>query len=233
MNHITIGKYQICLIHRKMKHIRLTYNAATGRITVSAPIGVSEALIKQFVQPKLPWIEKHVALFEAKGKQQQCEYISGEQHFLEGIAYQLRVIENCSVNRISLAAGDIIELRVMPGSTCKHREILMDTWYRARLAHRTASMIDKWAVSMGVQVSKWGIKKMKSRWGSCNTRKGNIWVSLELAKKSDRLLEYLVVHELVHLLEASHNSIFKALMDGFLPDWRTRKAELNEKQAFA
>jgi hypothetical protein len=94
-------------------------------------------------------------------------------------------------------------------------------------------MIDKWAVSMGVQVSKWGIKKMKSRWGSCNTRKGNIWVSLELAKKSDRLLEYLVVHELVHLLEASHNSIFKALMDGFLPDWRTRKAELNEKQAFA
>ncbi len=219
------------LVQRKMKTIRLAFNAHTGDITVSAPMQVSEAKVIQFIQPKLPWIEKHVALYEARGKQPKYEYLSGEMHYLEGQLYQLIVIDNSPINRISIKAGNNIEFQVVTGSSSFQREIMFYNWYRARLAPRVAPLLEKWTAIMGVQVTKWSIKRMKSRWGSCNTKKGNICINLELAKKPDHLLEYLVVHELAHLLEASHNSVFKAVMDRFLPDWRIRKAELNARHS--
>jgi predicted metal-dependent hydrolase len=121
-------------------------------------------------------------------------------------------------------------MRCVAGATIANRENQMYNWYRARLEQRAKPMLARWQNVMNVQLNEWGIKKMKSRWGSCNTRAKRIWINTELARKSDRLLEYLIVHELAHLLEASHNEVFKAYMDKFIPDWRQRRRELNGKK---
>ncbi|MDD2229727.1 MAG: SprT family zinc-dependent metalloprotease [Candidatus Cloacimonetes bacterium] len=229
MQQIVVDKYIINVVHKKMKSIRLAINASTGQIRISAPFHISEQQIRHFVESKLAWLEKHTVAVKPTTFTTK-KYINGETHFLEGKEYQLCLIENSAINKISIKGNATIEMRTIAGATAAKRETQMYNWYRARLEQKVNPLITYWQKVMNVQLNEWGIKKMKSRWGSCNTKAKRIWINTELAKKPDRLLEYLIVHELAHLLEASHNEVFKAYMDKFIPDWRQRRRELNGKK---
>ena len=154
--------------------------------------------------------------------------VSGESHYFLGRRYRLRVTERSGPNRVSLNGTSELTMQVQPSTDRDKREQLLNDWYRRRLKELVPDLIAKWQPVVGVQVADWGIKKMKTRWGSCNTRDHRVWLNLELAKKPPRCLEYVLVHELVHLLESHHNDRFKALMDQFMPQWQLYRDELNQ-----
>ena len=143
-----------------------------------------------------------------------------------GVRYLLKVVERDSKQSVAIKHDNLI-LQVKPDTNAEHRQILLQEWYRAQLKALVPHYIAKWEKIMGVQVSEFGIKKMKTKWGTCNTAAKRIWINLELAKKPLECLEYIVVHEMVHLLERSHNARFIAYMNQFLPQWRNLKEELN------
>lgn len=217
---ITLQGHSIELQRKRVKNINLAVYPATGRIRVSVPEHMDEERVRQFLQSRLGWIEKQLA----KVKPQTIQsYESGSTHQLEGKNFVLNLIPDSSSNRIQLQEG-CIDLYLKPGRSSEHVAKMMQEWYRIRLKARVQPLMNRWQKELGVQVSAWNIKQMKTKWGSCNTRDKRIWLSLELAKKCDAYLEYVVVHELVHLLERGHNARFYALLDQYLPDWRQRKA---------
>lgn len=155
------------------------------------------------------------------------EYITGESHYLEGRRYLLNVISGSSINMIKLRNNTHIDLYVKADTPIWHRPVMIQEWYRARLKVRIEPLIIKWQETFGVQINDWSVKQMKTRWGTCNTKAKRIWINLELAKKPEDCLEYIIVHELLHLLERNHNDVFRAYMDKYLPDWKVRKDMLN------
>lgn len=144
-----------------------------------------------------------------------------------GQRYRLRVHERDAPARVAVRGVASLDLFVRPGAGAEQREATLLHWYREQLKDLIPPLLEKWQAILGVQAIHWGIKKMKTKWGSCNVKAGRIWLNLELAKKPVVCLEYIVVHELVHLLERNHTERFNALMDGFLPDWTSRRALLN------
>jgi len=153
--------------------------------------------------------------------------VSGESHYFQGRRYLLDVVERNGGPPVRLRGNRTLELAARPGASAGERKATLERWYRRVLRPEIAVLIEKWQPVIGVEVDHWGIKKMKTRWGTCNTEARRIWLNLELAKKPPQCLEYIVVHELVHLLERHHNDHFRALMDEFLPPWRLHRAELN------
>jgi predicted metal-dependent hydrolase len=154
------------------------------------------------------------------------KYVSGETHYFQGVPHQLTVLERMGNARVVCQRSRTIELNISPRSSVVKRERAMLNWYRAYLKKEIPPLIKRWEKIIGVRVEEWGVKRMKTRWGSCNPRARRIWLNLELAKKPPRCLEYVVVHEMAHLLEGSHNRRFKELMSQFMPDWRTIRKEL-------
>ena len=148
-------------------------------------------------------------------------YVSGEHHALFGQRYLLSLQRAQSANKVVLRDSSILELHVRNPSNVVQRQRVLSEWYRGKLKERIPSLIAKWQPVIGVSVNHWGVKRMKTRWGSCNIGAGRIWVNLELAKKPEPCLQYIVVHEMVHLLERRHGKRFKKFMDSFLPQWRT------------
>jgi hypothetical protein len=155
--------------------------------------------------------------------------VSGESHYFLGRRYRLRIVNHDGPAKVILRNRSRIELHVRPGTTAAQRELLLQRWYRQQLAALIPPLLDKWRAAIGVQPSEWAIKKMKTKWGSCNATEHRIWLNLELAKKSPQCLEYVMVHELVHLLERHHNSRFISLMDKHLPLWRHLRDQLNSE----
>jgi predicted metal-dependent hydrolase len=178
-----------------------------------------------FLTSRQSWLDKQSS--SAPPCITQASYLDAEQIMLAGKSYTLRVLENQSCNRIVLEHEQIVLLMVTDMSL-RQRTALFDAWYRINLASRIEPLLHYWQRIMAQEISTWSIMKMKSRWGSCNTRKRSILFNLELAKLSDCLLEYVVVHELAHLIEPSHNHVFKSVVEHFLPDWKGRKAMLRK-----
>jgi predicted metal-dependent hydrolase len=176
---------------------------------------------------KLPWIWKQKAKFEAQERQTKRMYVSGETHYFFGRRYRLEVLYENGPAQVELRENTKIILRVRPLSTVAKREEVVMEWYRKELRNVADKMISKWQGKIGVRVKSWGIKKMKTRWGTCNQKAGRIWINLELAKKPISCVEYIVVHELLHLIEKKHNERFVALITKYLPKWRNEKEELN------
>ncbi|MCK9583843.1 MAG: M48 family metallopeptidase [Candidatus Cloacimonetes bacterium] len=228
MQQITVGDYTIDVVRKDIKNLHLAIYPPTGRIRLAVPRKLDDETIRRHIVSKLSWIKKHIAQFEQAEGLPPLEYISGESHYLEGRRYLLNVIPDCSINQIKLRGKTHIDLFEKSGKTQAHRHHMMQEWYRARLKVRIEPLLLKWQELIGVQVNEWAVKQMKTRWGTCNIRAKRIWINLELAKKSEDCLEYIIVHELMHLLEKYHNDKFKALMDKHLPDWRERKDSLNK-----
>ena len=216
------------LTRKRVKYMRVRVCPPDGLITVSAPLWVPLADIRKFVLEKADWIEKHQAKVRARPKPKQLRYRDGEIHHFYGKAYALRLYEAQRKERV-VRFGDELEMYIKPGATRQRREQLLDAFYRKQLLDAIPDLIAKYEPRMNVEVREFNVRKMRTRWGSCNIKAKRIWLSLELAKKPRECLEYVVVHEMVHLLEASHNARFWRLVERFMPDWEEKKQRLNAR----
>jgi len=223
---ITISGMKVEVVRKAIKNLHLGVYPPHGRVRVAAPLAVSDDAVRLAVIGKLGWIKRQRAKFEAQPRQSQREMVSGESHYFLGQRYRLRVVEHDGPARIALRGKASIDLFVRRDTTAEKREAVLHCWYREQLNALIPPLLEKWQ-PVGVQVAAWGIRKMKTKWGSCNANARRIWLNLELAKKPVRCLEYIIVHELVHLLERHHNDRFHALMDDCMPTWRLRRVELN------
>lgn len=222
-----IGEFEVEVVRKDIKHLHLRVDAVDGRVRVSAPRRLSDDAVRVAVVPRLGWIRRQQAKFAGQERQSQREMVTGESHYVQGRRYRLEVVEHRGPPAVQLMNGGTVSLRVRPGSDRERRERVLREWYRGLLREEIPVLIAKWEPVLGVTVAEWGIKRMKTRWGSCNTTARRIWLNLELAKKPPACLEYIVVHEMVHLLERRHNDRFRAYMDRFLPGWRLQRDELN------
>ncbi len=214
------------VVRKQIKNLHLGVYPPHGRVRVAAPLVVSDDAVRLAVIGKLGWIKRHRAKFEAQPRQSRREMVGGESHYFMGRRYRLRVIEHQGPGKVVMRSN-FMELYVRPEISAEQREQVLQRWYREQLRSAIPPMLEKWQPVLGVQVDDWGIKKMKTKWGSCNTRARRIWLNLELAKKPAKCLEYIIVHEMAHLLEKHHNEQFLALMDKLMPQWRLYRAELN------
>lgn len=208
---------------KKIRHLYLMVCPRTGAVKISAPRGAGRGMIEEFARRRLAWIKKN----RPEKPLLPLKYAAGEIHYFEGRALSLRVSEHDGRPGAGLHAPSEIRLYVKEGSGVRERRRVLEEWYRARLKERIPPLVKKWEGITGVKVNQWRVRKMKTRWGSCSINERRIWFNLELAKKPARCLEYIAVHEIAHLIEPGHNRRYKALMDGFLPDWRLRRQELD------
>ena len=221
-----IGGLEVEVERKRIKNAHLYVHPPYGNISVSAPLKMSRGEIEHFVLANLSWIEKQQAKFQSQ-KRTVHRYLNGEELSLWGKAYQLTIIPSASKSVI--LSGDDLLLLIAENSSFEEKEKMINSWYKRQLEPVITEVGKKWDAVMGVQASAYTIRNMKSRWGSCNTATKKICINLQLVKKPPECLEYVIVHELCHLLEASHNQVFKAYMDQYLPTWRETKSELNRQ----
>ena len=167
------------------------------------------------------------ARFVAQPRQTRREMVSGESHYFQGRRYRLRVVKSNGAAKIVRRNNSTLELQVRPETTVKGRERILQQWYRQHLRELIPTLLEKWQTVLGVHADKFGIKKMKTKWGTCNIDAKRVWLNLELVKKAPHCLEYVIVHELVHFFERNHSDRFVALLDQKLPQWRLIRDELN------
>lgn len=226
---VIVSDIAVEIVRKNIKNIRLTVHPPEGNVRVSVPRHVTRENVRLMIISKLNWIRKKQAAFRKQPRLTPREYVTGESHYYQGERYILEVIEKHGKHTLSTNNSDKMLLTVSPGTTMEKRALVLNNWYREQLQDIIPGLIDKWEPIIGRQVKDWGIKKMKTRWGSCNIRAHRIWLNLELAKKSPECLEYVFVHELVHLHERYHNENFKRLMDKYYPQWRQSRALLRSE----
>ncbi|MBN1454057.1 MAG: M48 family metallopeptidase [Anaerolineales bacterium] len=229
MHQIDVNGLVVDVVRKDIKHLHLAVYPPNGRVRVAAPLRVDDEAVRLAVIAKLAWIKRQQAKFEEQERQTEREYVSGESHYFQGTRYRLNVVPREGAGQVVIRNKSMIDFYVRPQSTAAQRERVMLAWYRAFLKATIPLIITKWEKVMGIKVQDWGVKQMKTRWGTCNVAAGRIWVNLELAKKPLRCLEYIIVHEMVHLLERQHNDRFRALMNQFLPQWQIIREELNRE----
>jgi len=229
MESITLDNIEIEIVKKNIKNIHLSVNPPYGTVRLAVPERMDDVSINNFAISKLTWIKKQIGKYKFQDKIAPVEFVSGESHYFFGSSYLLNVVETKGKQHAELKNNEYIILYVKPNSTAEKRRELITEWYRNNLKLIIPEYIKKWEKIIGVSVNEWGIKLMKTRWGTCNTQAKRIWINLELAKKNPMCLEYIVVHELIHLLERHHNSRFYAFMDKYLPDWKAIRDKLNGK----
>lgn len=221
-----MGSVAIQLHRKPIKNLHISVLPPDGRVRVSAPVYMTETAIRMAVISRIPWIKKQQSGFAKQPRQSDREMVSGECHYLWGKRYRLNVVERVGKHEIKLGRG-WLHLYVNTATTLENKALVLNAYYREVLKTRITELLPVWESKIGVATADWGIKKMKTKWGSCNTQAKRIWLNLELAKKPPECLEYILVHELVHLLERNHNERFKGHMDKLLPDWQERRSLLN------
>lgn len=224
---ITVSGIRVQIVRKAIKNLHLGVYPPEGRVRVAAPIAVSDDAVRLAVVGKLGWIKRQRTKFKAQPRQSEREMVSGESHYFLGQRYRLRVVSNGGRAKVVVRNKSTIELHVRPEMDAKQRERVLQVWYREQLKKIIPSLLEKWEKALGVQVAECSIKKMKTKWGSCNANDGRIWLNLELAKKPVQCLEYLIVHELTHLIERQHNDNFISIMNKHLPQWRLHRELLN------
>lgn len=227
MQQLTLGNIAIDVTFKEVKNIHLSVYPPTGRVTITAPKRYDMDTIRVFAASKLTWIKKQQVKFSSQQREIPREYITRESHYFKGKRYLLKVIEVNEAPKIVLKHS-VIELYVKPNSNIEKKSEVINEWYRKELRQFASPILQEWEKKMGVKANALQVKIMKTKWGTCNTDSKTIWLNSELMKKPVSCIEYIIVHELVHLLEKTHNSKFVAYMDNFMPQWRQRKTELNK-----
>ena len=225
-NHIQLGSLQV-EVHRKgIKNVHLSVHPPLGRVTVSAPLEMNLETIRVYVISKLGWIKAQQKQLQGQERESPRDFVERESHYLWGRRYLMKVVEWNAPSKVELEPK-AISLRVRPGSGADERRRVVESWYRNQLKVHIPNIIRKWEPRLGVKVFSFGVRRMKTKWGSCTPARSSILLNLELAKKPKACLEYIVVHEMMHLLEPSHNERFQHLMDFHLPNWRLLREKLN------
>lgn len=224
---MTVGTIEAQVLRKPIKNLHLCVLPPSGDVRVTAPLGMKDDAIRALIATKLIWIKKQRVKFENQKRETNRKYISGETHFYLGKRYRLEVIYKDKPPRVELRGKNKIILVVRPRTSINKREKIIREWYRTELRPLVEKYVNRWEKKIGVKTKMWGIKRMKTRWGTCNQKSGRVWLNLELAKKPIECIEYVIVHELVHLIERTHSEKFVRLMTKHLPKWRSDKDELN------
>ena len=224
---ITVNGLIVDVVRKNIKNLHLGIYPPNGRIRVAAPLRVNDEGVRLFTISRLAWIKRQQAKFQAQERQSEREYVSGESHYYQGHRYLLNVMYQKGTPTVVIRNNKFLDLCVRIDSDTAERERVLTAWYRQRLKEEIAPLIEKWEAIIGVQVDEWGVKQMKTKWGTCNSKAGRIWFNLELSKKSVHCVEYIIVHEMVHLFERHHNERFIAYMNRFMPSWQYYREELN------
>jgi predicted metal-dependent hydrolase len=226
-HHIRIGGIDVEVVRKDIKNLHIGVYPPEGRVRVASPLLLDDDAVRLALISKLAWIKRQKAHFLEQPRQSKREYVPRESHYFLGQRYLLNIVEKKGPARINIRGSNRMDLFVPPGSDSARREQVLQNWYRKELKAMIPALIEKWQPVVGVQVADWGIKRMKTKWGSCNIEARRIWLNLELAKKPIQCIEYILVHEMVHLLERRHNDHFTTLMGMSMPQWRLYRDELN------
>jgi predicted metal-dependent hydrolase len=226
-SHIHLGDIEVNVVLKSIKNIHLSVYPPQGSVRIAAPLRMDLDTIRVFAISKLAWIKKQQEKLRGQARQSPREYLNRESHYVWGKRYLMKVIEHDALPFVELKHSALI-LHIRPGADDDKKQSVLDEWYRDQLKEEISLLIQKWAPHMGVEPPTFIARKMKTKWGSCTPSARSIRINLELAKKPPECLEYIVVHELTHLLEPTHNSRFIALMTKFMPKWRFNRDELNQ-----
>lgn len=227
MHQIVVNNIVIDVVRKDIKNLHLSVYPPSGRVRIATPNQVDDEAVRLFAISKMSWIKKNQAKYINQQRQPERKYVSGESHYFRGQRYLLNVINHTGYPKIGIRNKKFIDLYVKADYTQEQRENVMTNWYRKNLKEQIPALIEKWQEIIGVELEQWEVKKMKTRWGTCNREAKRIWLNLELAKKPEHCLEYIIVHEMVHFLERNHTERFVAYMDKFMPQWSSIKDELN------
>jgi predicted metal-dependent hydrolase len=227
MEYLQLGQLKVEVELKDIKNIHLSVYPPKGRVHISAPTRMNMDTIRIYAISKMSWIKKQQEKILSQEREAPREYITKESHYFLGKRYLLKVIELDTVPIVNVN-HTTLELYVRPGSSLEKRREILENWYREQLRTESMKMISEWEQEMNLKVVQLGIKKMKTKWGTCNEKAKRIWINFELVKKPMECIEYIIVHEMVHLLERNHNDKFIAYMNHYLPTWRQLKKDLNK-----
>ncbi len=223
---VRLGEIAVNVVRKNIKNVHLSVYPPLGKVRIAAPAHMSLDTIRVFAISKLSWIKQQQRKLRAQDRETPREYLNRESHYVWGKRYLLKIILEDSAPEVSLSHSQLL-LRVRPDASQETKQTAVAHWYRAQVKEVAARVVAKWAPRMGVQVNHIYVQQMKTKWGSCNPTRRHIRLNTELAMKPRRCLEYIVVHEMAHLIEPTHNTRFVALMDKFLPNWQLRREQLN------
>ena len=223
---IMLGKIAVDVIHKDIKNIHLSVYPPAGRVRISAPLRMNLDTLRIFAISKLGWIKQQQRKLREQERETPREYIDRESHYVWGKRYLLRVIEGDKAPSVELKHSRMI-LRVRPGTDELKKRAIVEEWYREQLKKVVPPLIAKWEPLMHVKVERFFVQRMKTKWGSCNHGARSIRLNTDLAKKPRECLEYIVVHEMLHLIEPTHSACFVALMDQFMTKWQFYREQLN------
>lgn len=225
--YLTVAGIDVDVVYKDIKNLHIGVYPPIGRVRVAAPQGLDDDAVRLALVQRLPWIKRQREQLRAATRQSLREMVTGESHYVWGTRYRLKVMERPGRAHFEIN-GDRLVLYVQAGTDAEKRRELLARWHRDQLRQAIPDVIAKWEPILGVTVPRWTVRRMKTKWGSCNPATGHIWFNLELATKHPSSLEYIVVHEMAHLLERGHGERFTKMMDGFMPDWRARRDQLND-----
>lgn len=223
---LQLGDISVDVALKDIKNIHLSVNPPTGRVRISAPLRMNLGTIRMFAISKLGWIKQQQRKLREQLREMPREYLDRESHYVWGKRYLLKVFEWDGVPAVELKQRHM-NLRVRPNTSDEKKQALVEEWYRVQLKQAVPTLIAKWEPLLRVKVARFFVQKMKTKWGSCNAAAKSIRLNADLAKKPPECLEYIIVHEMIHLLEPTHNNRFMTLMEQFMPHWRFYRTELN------
>lgn len=225
--YLTVAGIDVDVVYKDIKHLHIGVYPPLGRVRVAAPRRLDDDSVRLAVIDRLAWIKRQRTQLQDAQRQSQREMLTGESHYVWGVRHRLKVVQRPGRAHVELDGGRLLLYTAADTDPERRREVL-DHWYRKQLRVALPALIAKWEPVLAVSVPRWSIRRMKTKWGSCNRETGHIWFNVELAKKHPDCLEYIVVHEMTHYRERNHGERFTTLMDGILPDWRARRDLLNE-----
>ena len=224
--YLTVRGIDVDVIYKDIKNLHIGVYPPLGRVRVAAPERLDDEQVRLAVIQRLPWIKRQREQLKAAPRQTEREMVTGESHYVWGLRKRLKVVERPGHTHFEID-GERLVLYVPADTSAEKRRAYLDKWYRDQLRQAIPELITKWEEALDVTVPKWTIRRMKTKWGSCNRETRHIWFNAELAKKHPDCLEYIVVHEMTHYFERNHGERFTKLMDKHLPDWRSRRDQLN------
>ncbi len=227
MEQINLGEIVVDVVLKDIKNVHLSVYPPSGKVRIAAPLRMNLDTIRIYAISKLAWIKKQQQKFQEQVRETPREFLYKEGHYFLGKRYLMKIVERDEPPFVAIK-HKTIELHIRPNSDFLKKQFILDEWYRQQLKELAPPIIKKWEKIMGVSINELAVKKMKTKWGTCNREAKRIWLNLELAKKPIHCIEYIIVHELAHILERTHNAHFVALMDNYLPEWKHLKNELNQ-----
>ena len=226
--YIDVRGIQVEIDRKNIKNLHIGVYPPNGRVRAATPLHLNDEAVRLAVVSRLSWIKKQQESFEHQERQSKREMVSGESHYFKGKRYRLDVVETEGKQKVRLINNNTMQMKVLLGTERNKKLTLLQKWYRQQLRNVINDLRPKWEQKLDVQIAELRIKIMKTKWGSCNIEDRRIWLNLELAKKPESCIEYILVHEMIHFFERHHTERFSQLMDYYLPDWRLRKDELNK-----